>query len=301
MPKTELTIALGDHAQTRAVRDGHVGLPDHKLVFKDVAPISKAFRQMVRNAAFDVSEMAATTYLLARAQGVPITALPIFLTRGLHHGAMVRRPDIAGPKALEGKAVAVNRGYTVTTSVWARAILALEHGVDLAAMTWVPTAEEHVPNWSLPRNVAAPRVGVDVATLLARGDVVAATGLKDVPATVPLIDDPIEAGLAALQRGFYPINHLLVVRDAVLDAAPDLPHQLFAAFAEAKRRSSMACATTNMPSRAEGLLDDPLPYGLAPNLEMFDLLIGQCVVQGILEGHIRAEDLFPASVSDLVG
>lgn len=293
MPKTELTIALGNHAHTRALRDGRVSLPEHRLAFEDVAPISKAFRHMVRGAAYDLSEMAASTYLLARAQGVPITALPIFLTRGLHHGAMVRLPGVSGPKGLEGRAVAVNRGYTVTTSVWARAILALEHGVDLASVTWVPTAEEHVADWSTPDNVAPPRKGQDIADFLGQGDIVAATGVSDVAGAVPLIDDFESAAVAALRRGFYPINHLLVAKNSVLNAAPDLPRQVFTAFAEAKRLGAQ-------PMPWSAVLDDPLPYGLAPNHAMMDLLIRQCAAQGILDRVMRPEAVFASAVADLV-
>jgi len=51
---------------------------------------------MVRNLEFDVCEMAFTTYLCAKAHGKPLSALPIFLVRGFHHGAMAynTRSDI---------------------------------------------------------------------------------------------------------------------------------------------------------------------------------------------------------------
>ena len=87
----------------------------------------KGFRRMVRELEFDVSEMALTTYLTAREHGVAFTALPIFLVRGFHHGAIRynTRSAIREPKDLEGRRVGVNRGYTVTTGVWARGILAV--------------------------------------------------------------------------------------------------------------------------------------------------------------------------------
>ena len=47
---------------------------------------------MVRELEFDVSEMALTTYLAAKEHGVRFTALPIFLVRGFHHGAIRSRP-----------------------------------------------------------------------------------------------------------------------------------------------------------------------------------------------------------------
>ena len=126
-----------------ALKDGRVTPRGYELEFEEVQPITRAFRVMCRELAYDVTEMAATTYLVARDHGKPFTALPVFLTRGIHHGA-VRAREPGDPKELEGRRVGVNRGYTVTTGVWARGILASEYGVDLDRVTWVRSADEHV-------------------------------------------------------------------------------------------------------------------------------------------------------------
>ena len=90
--------------------------------FEEVPRIIQAFRRMVRGLEFDVSEMAITTYICARAHGKRFTALPVFPMRAFHHGAIVynTKAASAAPKDLEGRRVGVNRGYTVTTGVWAR-------------------------------------------------------------------------------------------------------------------------------------------------------------------------------------
>src|SRR5262249_17742759 len=106
---------------------------------------------MCRELAYDVCEMAATTYLVARDHGRPFTALPGFVPRGLHHTAVKAR-QAGDPKGLEGTRVGVNRGYTVTTGVWARGILATEYGVDLDRVTWVRSDVEHVAEFSPPPN-----------------------------------------------------------------------------------------------------------------------------------------------------
>ncbi len=92
------------------------------LDFEEVPVLVQGFRRMVRGLEFDVCEMALTTYLVARAHGVAFTALPVFLVRGFHHGAIRRSPasDIRGRATWTGRRVGVNRGYTVTTGVWAR-------------------------------------------------------------------------------------------------------------------------------------------------------------------------------------
>ena len=58
----------------------------------------------------------------------------------------------------------------------------------------------------------------------------------DSPDVKPLIPNAAEAGFAALrERGLYPINHTLVVKDDLLAAHPSLAADIFDAFAEAKR------------------------------------------------------------------
>ncbi|MGH7088579.1 MAG: ABC transporter substrate-binding protein, partial [Stellaceae bacterium] len=128
-----LKTAMGTYGLTRPLKSGEVetGLD---LEFVEVDPITtNGMRPMVRALAFDICEMAFTTYLCARAAGKPITAIPVFVTRNFHQWAAFRtiRSGIAGPKDLEGRRVGVNRGYTVTTGLWVRGILKHEYGVDL--------------------------------------------------------------------------------------------------------------------------------------------------------------------------
>ena len=105
-----------------------------EFAFEEVDPIIAAFRRMVRGNEFDICEMAITTYICAKEHGKPMTAMPVFLVRAFHHGAILAntKAGLRTPKDLEGKKVGVNRGYTVTTGVWARGILQDEHGVDLS-------------------------------------------------------------------------------------------------------------------------------------------------------------------------
>ena len=70
---------------------------------------------------------------------------------------------------------------------------------------------------------------------LAQGKLAAAVGLVAGDSSRSLITDPFAAGLAALKtKRFYPINHLVVVRDELLAELPDLAHQIFDAFSTSK-------------------------------------------------------------------
>ena len=219
-PDRVLTTLTRTQGANQALKDGTVTPAGFSLKFEEIPVLVKGFRRMVRSLEFDVSEMALTTYLTAREHGVAFTALPVFLVRGFHHGAIRynTRSSIRHPKDLEGRRVGVNRGYTVTTGVWARGILATEYGVDLGRVTWVLSGDEHVESYVPPANVVPARPGADLAEMLISGEIDAVIGVDvDHPDVAPLIGDPEEAAITALrQRGFYPINHLVVVKDEVL-------------------------------------------------------------------------------------
>jgi 4,5-dihydroxyphthalate decarboxylase len=286
-----------------ALKDGTVSPAGHELVFEEVDPLIAAFRRMVRGLEYDVCELAFTTYLCARERGKRFTALPVFLVRGFHHGAILCNTKVVRePRDLEGRRVGVNRGYTVTTGVWARGILAEEHGVDLERVTWVLSGDEHVAEYEPPPNVV-PADG-DLAEQLAAGELAAAIGVAgDHPDVAPLLPDAKEAGFRALaERGHYPINHLVVVRDELLGAHPDLAPALFEAFAEAKRRYVAGGGLDPVHARvAEITGGDPLPYGVEPSRATIERLVDHAVAQRILARRPDVESLFAAGTLDLVG
>src|SRR3984885_9693825 len=240
MGQSTLNAVTRTQGATQALKDGTVRPAGWTLNFEEVPVLVQAFRRMVRTLDFDVTEMAFTTYLVAKAHGKPFTALPVFLVRGFHHRAILRAAQADGlvPTDLEGRGVGVNRGYTVTTGVWARGILADEYGVDLDRVTWVLSGDEHVLEYEPPPNVVPVAPGKDVAALVASGELAAGIGVPaDRQDLAPLIPDAAEAGYRALrERGLYPINHLVVVKDELLTAHPDLAAELFAAYAAAKKR-----------------------------------------------------------------
>src|SRR5580704_16401294 len=199
-PKFKTVIRTQGNNQT--LKDGTVRPKTFEFDFEEVPVLIEAFRRMVRGLDYDICEMAITTYICAKAFGKRMTALPIFLVRAFHHGAIVynTKAGIRAPKDLEGKRVGVNRGYTVTTGVWARGILQDEHGVDLSRITWVLSGDEHVAEYRPPANVVPVEKGKNMGDMLASGELAAAIGIEvDSPDVKPLIHHALEAGLAALR------------------------------------------------------------------------------------------------------
>jgi 4,5-dihydroxyphthalate decarboxylase len=299
----------------RALKDGTVKPRACELEFIEVDPLIDAFRRMVRTLEFDVSEMAMTTYITARAHGKRMVGLPIFLMRAFHHGAISYnvKSGIGSPKDLEGRRVGVNRGYTVTTGLWARSILANQYGVDLSKITWVLSGDEHVAEYRPPANVVPIEKGRKMGDLLASGELAAAIGADvDHPDVKPLIPDAKQAALGALRdTGHYPINHLMVVKEDLLQAHPELGPDLFNAFARAKRLyvEKLAAGSIDKPTPVDEMYKrvmeitgrDPLPYGIAPNRAMLEEVVESALAQDIITRPVSVEELFPENTHNLLG
>jgi len=305
MADIELTTAIQTLGHTQALKDGTVQPRGFAFRFEEVSPIIKAFRRMVRGLEFDISEMALTTYICAKSHGKRFTALPIFVVRAFHHGAILvnAKSGITDPRQLEGRKVGVNRGYTVTTGVWARGIMQDEFGVDLGRVTWVLSGDEHVEEFRPGSNVVSMPQGQTLEAMLLAGELDAAIGVaSDHPDLRPLIPDATERGFKLLAgQGHYPINHTIVVKDELLLAQPGLAQNIYDAFDQAKQLylARLSKGEITSPTKADQTyarvmqtLEDPLPYGLEPNRAMVETVIRYAREQQIIDRPFTADELF---------
>jgi 4,5-dihydroxyphthalate decarboxylase len=317
MPDIKLKIAIADYGHTAALKDGRVRIEGVAADFVEVAPIVAAYRRMVRDLEFDVCEMAPTTYMIARAHGVPFIGLPIFLMRRFHHAGFVVRPDagIRAPKDLEGKKVGV-RAYSVTTGVWTRGTFVNEYDLDSSRVTWVVDDEEHVAALKLPPNVIHAPVGQSLAAMMASGQLQAGfTGRAgigragpplpgweqstDAPTYPELIADAAGAEAAWFARtGIYPLHGMVVVKTELLSRHPGIARALFNAFVEAKNLylRLLIDGDANGPDdrryRAlSATVGDPLPYGLAANRPSLEALAAYGLQQGLLPRPMRLDEM----------
>src|SRR5712692_4048055 len=298
MPELKLTIVTRTQGNNQALKDGTVKPRTCEFEFIEVDPLIDAFRRMVRGLEFDVCEMAMTTYITAREHGKRLMGVPIFLVRAFHHGAIVynTRSGIKSPKDLEGR----------------------RDGVNLNTITWVLSGDEHVAEYRPPANVVPLEEGKNdkgkkMADLVASGELPAAIGVEiESPDVKPLIANAAEAGLEALRsRGHYPINHLIVVKEELLDAHADLAPDIFNAFAEAKRDyiRRLQSGQIRNPTRVDDLHRqvmeitgrDPLPYGIAPNRQALEEIIQYALEQRIIARPVTVEELFPPNTHGLLG
>jgi 4,5-dihydroxyphthalate decarboxylase len=308
-----LKIALGNYGLTRPLKERKVKPGKFELEFIEVEPITAGMRRMVRNLEFDICEMAWTTYLCAKDVGKPITAIPVFLTRNFHHWAIFVNANagIKTPKDLEGRRVGVNRGYTVTTGVWARGILASEYGIDLDKITWACSDDEHVSEFQPPKNVEYSLMGKSVKDLLAKGELDAAVGDlgADLPSTVkPLIPDAQGAGFAYHKKtGVYPVNHGVVIQDRLLKEQPQVASEMFAAFKAAKQAyyakldsgEGLDKADNQALALKKGVGGEPFPFGVAENRKALETIVRFARDQRAISKSFTVDELSARELTDV--
>lgn len=310
----KLRTALTRYPHTAPLVDGEVSPSTVELAFVPLNSIFPAFRKMARDLEYDVSEFGSSTAIQAKALGVGFTPLPIFVTRRFDYDDLYYdiRSGIRAPSDLAGKRIAL-RSYTVTDAVWARGLLVDSFGLDIDAVEFVVTSDEHLSQAELPTNCVL-QPGADLSALLSSGQVAAILGRFDGedPNVKRLVPDARQFELEWLEsKGFTPVHHTIVVKDELLRENPDLARDLYGAFVAAKqpmldRLASGADLVAEDESPTGPLHDfgvnstddlvrpDPMPYGLEANRRVLEVYLRYCYDQHLIPRPLELEDVFAA-------
>jgi 4,5-dihydroxyphthalate decarboxylase len=292
-----LTTAIGEHKVYDALKSGDVSIPGVQFNFQDVKPTTAIFRKMSRTLDYDVCEMALVTYFCAREAGKPFTALPAFPWQNMQHGAMYYNANkISGPQDLNGK-TATSRAYTVTPGVWMRGILKEDFGIDSKTMKFIIGDEEHVAEFHdhYPSNVER-RLGAKLVEILESGEAdagIAGTPASDKDYIKPMYPDPQAACKDFYNRtGIFPLNHMVVIKDSVLQENPWFAEALYEALKKSKEATFKADPGAKIGGA--GIVEgDPLPYGISANRLKIDTLLDMCAEQGVTQRRMTIEELWP--------
>ncbi len=287
MPQNVKTLKalLGDYPNTRALKQGTVSDPGLAFEFADVLIPHNAFKRVVRDLEFDVAELAIATYLTAKAYGKPLVLLPIVVRGKFQHESIVcRAGESLAPADLAGRKVGI-RSHSVTTVMWVRGILQNEYGLDLDKVQWVTFEDAHVAEIADSPQCVRAAAGKDMASMLLAGELDAAV-LTDAHLQDPrfqfVIPNPAAAALAWYQRHHaVPINHMVVMRQSLLEAEPDLAWRIFRLFVDAKNVASPA---------TDGL--DPFPLGVEAMRKGLAFAIQYAAQQGLIPRQYAVDELF---------
>jgi len=275
-----MQIAIGTYDHTKALKDGSVTSPRISFDFIEVSPITRAFRHMAAGLAYDVSEMALATYMLARSFDKPIVGLPIVLVRSTLLPGLVTAESspIKDPRDLAGKTLGI-RSYTQTSGVWVRGILQDAFGLDLGSLKWVTFEGAHLDEYTDPPNVSRAAADKNMQDMVQSGELVAAIGIPAGPGLRSVVPDAAQAEADwAKTSGVRTVNHIVVVKKELLDADPGLKQELINLFERARGENGVSVP----------------PIGVEPNRKAFETLARFAHEQGVTPKQFTMEELFPA-------
>ena len=282
---TTLRIAIGDYPHTLPLKRGEIVSPWLKLDFVEVKPMYKAFKPMVREHAFDASEMALVTLFQAKAYGKGLTLLPAAMLARFQHGTIVHNAERGRltPADLPGKRIGV-RSYSQTTGVWMRGVLENDYKLDLSGVQWVTFEDGHVAEAADPAGVIRAKPGQDITQMLIDGDLDAAiygAAMPDDPRLQSVIPEPDAAA-----RDWYakhrlvPVNHMVVVTDELAQSNPKAVAELYRLL-EAGRKAAAQQGPIDM-----------VPFGKDANRAALELLISYTAQQGLTPRRLIVDELW---------
>jgi 4,5-dihydroxyphthalate decarboxylase len=285
--KLRLYTLLGDYPNTKALKTGEVKSDLIDFAFADVKVSNTAFKPLVREASFDLGELAIVTYLQAKTYGKPYVLIPAtVLGRGQHH-TIAYNPERGRLTAsdLMGKRVGV-RAYTQTTGAWVRGFLADDYKIDPSKIHWVTFEDPHLAEYKDPGFVTRAPEGKALVQMLLDGELDAAIvgdKLPD-PRLLLLVDDADGAARRwAEAHGGIPINHMMVVRTEIARSRPDVVKEIYRVLRESRRA---------VPPPADNTLFDPWRFGVEPNRRSLEAIIDYSFRQKLIPRIFSVDEIF---------
>jgi 4,5-dihydroxyphthalate decarboxylase len=278
-----LHTVLKTTALTAPLKNGALNSDQVVLDFTEISPIYEAFAPMVREAKFDISELAIVTALQAVAFKRPIVLLPVVVASRYQRGCLVsyRPHGEVKPEQLRGKRVGV-RSYTQTTGMWVRAHLVEDYGLATPDIRWITHDPAHVEQYQDPPFVEHPAHEKGLLDMLHQGDIDAAIFGNDLPQGddyVPLIADAKAKDLAwAQQHGFVPINHVVAASAETCKREPAAVRAAYGLLAQAE--SEQIAAGPRKTLSGFDALRGPLAW-----------IIDACVEQALLPRKLSLDEV----------
>jgi 4,5-dihydroxyphthalate decarboxylase len=281
---TTLRIAIGDYPHTLPLKRGQITSPSLKLDFVEVKPMHKAFKPMVREHAYDASEMALVTFFQGKIYNKGLKLLPAAMMARFQHGTMLYNAERGkiDPKGLAGRRIGV-RAYSQTTGAWIRGIVENDYGADLSGVQWVTFEDGHLAEFKDPPGTIRAAADKDMTKMLLAGEIDAAiygAAIPDDPRLKSVIPDPDAAAKAwYAKHGLVPVNHMVVVPETLAQSNPKAVAELYRLLEAGK-----AAAAIQQP--------DNVPFGHEANRRGLELLISYCVQQGLIPRRLDVGELW---------
>ncbi len=336
----KLTIGFSRNPRIEPLLDGTVKPEGIELEFSLINP-GDLFYLNFKDEAFDVSEMSISGFSMTKERGDGTrwqwSGLPVFLSKAFvwltlytNTGAKIQElRDFAGKK------IGIP-DYSMTAAVWMRAVLDELYGITAKDITWFNgrTADRShggelgltesppdgiVINWlteDKSLDVMLDKGEIDAAYgIIARHNPGVAksidrhggTAIEDNPRIRKLFKDFGRQVITDYYRktGVVPVNHMVIVKNKVLEKDPWVAQELFKAFQKSKEvaferarqqgAGYMLFLDDDLQRQTEVFGEDPYPLGLKANRRMLETFFRSSEKQGLTQGQSRVEDLFHPS------
>jgi len=315
MERLRLTLSCNEYDRTRFLVDGTVKAEGLDLTVVSL-PSEQRHARFSRDLEFDVCELQMGVFLGWMSHGAPFTAIPVFPHRKFCHGNVLvnSASGIQKPEDLAGKTIGM-RAHFNPVSLWMRGLLDEEYGVPARSLRIRTNQQEQVPGWQPPDWMDIERIpkGQKVEELLPHGDIDACM--------LPEINFKLARNTTGVRRlwpnfrevekeyylrsKIFPIRHVVVVKNAILERHPWAARSLVEAFTRAKeigikhvsdtRRSFLAWYGAELEEERELFGDDAWPYNIKDNRVVLETMSRYAALVGVTDRKLGINELFAES------
>lgn len=253
--------------------------------FADLKVAHRGFKDLVREAKYDLGQIALVTFLQAKVHEKPYVLLPaVVIARGQHR-ILYYNPERGElkPGDLHGKRIGV-RSYTQTTGAWLRGILQEDYGVDPTRCKWITMEDAHVAEYQDPPWVERAPEEKQLQQMLLNGEIDAAilegSTVPD-PRLKRIFSSSEEAEKEwSARNGGSPINHMVVVKSSLSREHPDVVREVYRLLLGSRN----AAPASNDPSA--------LRFGVEATRRSLEKMIEYAVRQELIPHPMKVDDLY---------
>ena len=314
METLRLSLSCNEYDRTRFLVDGTVKAEGLDLDIVSL-PSEERHRRFSRELEFDVCELQMGVFLGWMGRGAPFSAIPVFPHRKFCHGNVLLNSasGITKPEDFAGRVIGM-RAHFNPVSLWMRGIFEADYGVPARSLRIRTNQQEQVPGWEPPDWMDYERLpkGQKIEDVLPHGGVDACMLPEISPKHTQLPGvRRLWPNFREVEKQYYrrtkifPIRHVVVVKNSILEKHPWVARSLVKAFTEAKefgikhvsdtRRSFLAWYGAELEEERELFGEDAWPYNIRDNRIVLETMIRYAEMVGVTDRRLEIKDLFAES------
>jgi 4,5-dihydroxyphthalate decarboxylase len=315
--RVRITLAVNSYDRHGPMLEGAVDDPDFAIDVLEVGQSQPGRHGTSRHERFlpalefDACELSFSSYLVARDQGLPVQAVPVFPRRLFSQSQMYQNLEsgIAGPADLAGKRVGLS-SYQTTLSVLAKGDLEHVYGVPWKSITWLTSRTETL-EVELPPDVKLELSSTEqIEADLVSGRIQAYFGphpprpfISGDARVGRLFPDPkAEEERYLREEGYFPIMHVVAYKQELAQRYPTLPRALYQLFARSRELARIRWDDPNWSLLIWGRHElerqatlcgfDPWADGIDANRKNVERFATYSHEQGLTSRRLGPEELF---------